>query len=322
MRIAIILFLVCVFVGGRAVSGGNRSATNHEQEKIGVYDSFLVPPGNIQPVQSQDGEVLCRYYRQTFETAPSMQSFKRLPPVNGIYGYQEVMRTFSELICNLDSPFHYSKLLGIAYNGGNPSGSRLVASKDEDGVVDIFTAYSSTLPGRTASEYTNGVLCAMTYPDLFTSALDGRYPASLKKTTLLSVGPEIDTDGTPASFRTHMKGKNVLIFPGFQIETEIRRVTIEAEGRSIQVVILAEAREINMMKWMLQIKFGLTDLRGRSYGLVYNRLRIGTSFYHIALEKYTKSIDEELQIIFETNPRVDSEQVKQTWLAYIQSMRE
>lgn len=296
-------------------------AITPEQTDTQGFESLSTNPVNIQPVISPDGEVLCRNYQQTFKSDPGFQSFKGLPPVNGLNGYQEVMKTFSELICNPDSPVHYSKILGIAYRGGEPSLSRWVAYRNEDGVVDIFTAFSSALPGRKAIEYAYGVLCAMTDPDLFTSALGGRYPASLKKTTLVSIGPENDREGLPTSFRTHLQGKRVLIFSGFQIEAEIRRVTIEAEGSVIPIVIFAEAEEINIMKWMMQIKFGLTDLNGQSYGLVYNRVRIGTSFQDIALEKYTGSIDEELQIMFETGPKEDSELIKRTWKAHMQSLR-
>ena len=321
MHILILLLLVCPLYGSKGASTKDASPSNPEQANTRVFGSLLSPPVDIQPVQSLDGEVLCRNFRQAFDTAPGMQSFKNLPPVNGLTAYQEVIGTFSELICNPNSPIHYSKLIGIAYSGGDPSSSRWVAYENEDGVVDIFAAYSSTLPGRTANEYTDGVLCAMTDPPLFTSTLGGRYPTSLKKSTLLSVGPEYDRDGMPASFRTHMKGRNVLIFSGFQVEAEIRRVTIDAEGRKIQIIILAEAKEINLMKWMLQIKFGLSDASGKSYGLVYNRIRIGTSFHDIALKKYTGSIEEELQIMFETTPKVDPEQIKHTWKAHMRSMR-
>ncbi len=321
LKLLILLLLVYAFYDCRGASIKNGSASISEKAKTLIFESLPMPLESIQPIQSMDGEILCRNYPQTFESAPCMQSFKNLPAVNGLSGYQEVIRTFSELICNPNSPVHYSKILGIAYRGGEPSSSRLIASKDEDGVVDIFAAYSSILPGRTANEYTYGVLCAMTDPYLFASALGGRYPSSLKKTTLLSVGPENERDGMPASFRTHMQGVNVLIFSGFQIEAEIRRVIIDAEGKKIQIMILAEAHEINIMKWMLQIKFGLTDQSGTSYGLVYSRVRIGTSFYNTSLEKFTKTVDEELQIMFETTPKEDPEQIKRTWKSHMQSMR-
>jgi hypothetical protein len=321
LQILILLLFVFVLYGYKDAATKSGSELSLEQGDAGIYESLPTNPVNIQPVQSPDGEVLCRNYQQTFGTDPGMQSFKNLPPVNNFVGYQELIGTFSESICNPDSPFHYSKIIGIAFSGGEPSESRLVANTNDDGVVDIFAAYSSILPGRTANEYTYGVLCAMTDPELFTSALGGWYPANLKKRTLLSVGPENDRDGMPTSFRTNLQGKSVFIVSGFQIEAEIRRVTIEAEGMKIQIMILAEAKEINMMKWMLQIKFGLTDPSGKSYGIVYSRVRIGTSFYKTALKKYIRSIDEELQIMFETTPREDPEQIKRIWKAHMQRMR-
>ncbi len=321
IHILILLLLVYAFHGYHGTPAKSGSATNPEQANTRVFESLPTNPVNIQPVQSLDGEVLCRNYQKTFDSDPGWQSFKNLPPVNGLTGHQEVMNTFSELICNPNSPVHYSKIIGIAYRGGEPSNSRWVAYKNEDGAVDIFTAFSSSLPGRKASEYAYGVLCAMTDPALYTSALGGRYPSSLKRITLLSVGPEYDRDGMPTSFRTNLQGKRVLVFSGFQIEAEVRRVTIEAEGKVIPIIISAEAKEINMMKWLLQIKFGLTDLSGKSYGLVYNRVRIGTSFHDIALNKYTGSIDEELQLMLETTTKEDPELIKQAWKAHMQSMR-
>jgi hypothetical protein len=321
-QILLWLLLIYASYGYNGTPTKYDSAISPEQANTRVFESLPTNPVNIRPVQSLDGEILCRNYLQTFDSDPGLQSFKKLPPVNGLMGYQEVISTFSELICNPDSPVHYSKILGIAFSGGEPSGSRLVAYKNEDGVVDLFAAYSSTLPGRKANEYAYGVLCAMTDPALFTLAMGGRYPASLKKTTLLSVGPENDRNGMPTSFRTKMQGKRVLIFSGFQIESEVRLVTIEAEGKIIPIIISAEAKEINMMEWMLQIKFGLTDVSGKSYGLVYNRVRIGTSFHDIALRRYTGSIDEELQIMFETTPTEDPEQIKRAWKAHMQSIQE
>jgi hypothetical protein len=321
LPILLLLLFIYASYGYQGVPTMNGSTISPDQANPGGFESLSTNPVYIQPVQSLDGEILCRNYQQTFDADPGMQSLKNLPQVNGFTGYQEVVNTFSELICNPNSPVHYSKLIGIAFRGGEPASSRYVAYKQEDGVVDIFAAFSSTLPGRKGSEYAYGVLCAMTDPALFTSALGGRYPAGLRKTTLLSVGPENDRDGMPTSFRTNMQGKRVLIFSGFQIETEVRLVTIKSEGRIIPIIISAEAKEIHMMKWMLQIKFGLTDQSGKSYGLVYNRARIGTSFQDIALNKYTGSIDEELQIMFETTAREDPERIRQTWKTHMQSLQ-
>lgn len=315
------LILLAIISTCHISSGQSPQYNNFPGEEMAEgSESHSLAPGSHQTAQPSEGEILCKYFHQALDTE-LMQSFRDLPTVNGFNGYEETLKTFSDMICAPGSPFHYSKIMRRSYCGGDPSQSRLIAHASGEGVIDIFAAYSSTLPGRSAEEFTYGVLCAMTDPELFVSALNGRYPKSLKRSTLLLVGPECGLDGLPSSFRTHMRGKNVFFLSGFQIEAEIRRLTIEAEGRKIQIVILAEAKELHLMNWMLQIKLGLTDTQGKSHGLVYNRVRIGTPFYEMALKKFTGSIDEEIQIIHETLPNEDPEQIKQTWKARMLSLR-